>query len=57
VFVAGRCVKRAGQLAGVDWPSLSARLRASSERIVNGMRSLPLATIEASAAKLMPRLE
>jgi cytosine/adenosine deaminase-related metal-dependent hydrolase len=57
VFVGGRCVKRAGVLVGVDWPRLSARLRASSERIVAGMRSVPLAKIEAMAAQMMPRIE
>jgi hypothetical protein len=57
VFVAGRRVKRGGVLAGVDWPRLSERLRASSERIVAGMRSVPLAKIEAMAAQMMPRIE
>jgi cytosine/adenosine deaminase-related metal-dependent hydrolase len=57
VFVAGRCVKRGGTLVGVDWPALAQRLRASSERIVAGMRSVPLGEIEKGAAKLMPRLE
>ena len=57
VFVAGRCVKRHGTLVGVDWPSLSRRLVASSERIVAGFRAAPLASIEAMAAALMPRLE
>lgn len=57
VFVAGRCVKRDGRLLGVDWPALSTRLCASSERIVAGMRALPLDTIASRAAQLMPRLE
>lgn len=34
VLVDGRIVKRHGQLVGVDWPALSRRLRASSERIL-----------------------
>ena len=57
VFVAGQCVKRNGQLVGVDWPALSARLHASSERIVEGMRSVSLETIEDLAAQMMPRVE
>lgn len=57
VWVAGRCVKRDGRLIGVDWPALSARLRASSRRIVEGMRALDQPGIEAMAAQLMPRLE
>ncbi len=57
VFVAGRCVKKDGRLVGVDWPALASRLRASSERIVAGMRSVPLASIEERAAQVMPRLE
>jgi cytosine/adenosine deaminase-related metal-dependent hydrolase len=57
VFVAGSCVKKDGKLVGVDWPALAARLRASSERIVAGKRSVPLASIEERAAQVMPRLE
>jgi cytosine/adenosine deaminase-related metal-dependent hydrolase len=57
VFVGGRCLKKNGKLVGVDWPALSKRLHASSERIVAGMRSVPLAAIEESAARLMPRLD
>ena len=50
VFVAGRAVKRNGQLVGVDWPSLEARLRASSERIVEGFRATDVAAVEQAAA-------
>lgn len=57
VLVGGRIVKRDGRLVGVDWPSLSQRLEASSRRIVEGMRSVPLASIEELASQLMPRLE
>ncbi len=57
VLVAGRCVKRDGKLVGVDWPALSRRLEDSSRRIVEGMRSVPIASIEELAAQLMPRLE
>ncbi len=57
VFVAGRCVKKDGRLVGVDWPGLSRRLVASSLRIVEGMRSTPVASIEEMAAQMMPRLE
>lgn len=57
VMVAGRLAKRDGKLVGVDWPALSSRLRASSARIVEGMRSVSLPMIENLAAQLMPRLE
>lgn len=57
VFVAGRCVKKDGRLVGVDWPALSERLQASSRRIVGGMQSVSLASIEDLASQLMPRLE
>jgi len=57
VFVAGQCVKRDGRLVDVDWPALSARLHASSARIVAGMKSVPLAAIEEMATQLMPRVE
>lgn len=53
VWVAGKPMKRSGQLAGVDWPAVRARLRASSARIVAGFRSVPLAEIEAFAAAVM----
>ncbi|HEY2775111.1 MAG TPA: amidohydrolase family protein [Candidatus Binatia bacterium] len=56
VFVAGRCVKRNGRLVGVDWPSLSDRLQESSRRIVEGMRTVPLAPIQDAAARVMPRV-
>jgi cytosine/adenosine deaminase-related metal-dependent hydrolase len=57
VLVGGRCAKRAGCLVGVDWPALSARLRASSARIVEGMRSVPLPDIEERVLRVMPRVE
>ncbi|MFN2425838.1 MAG: amidohydrolase family protein [Candidatus Binatia bacterium] len=57
VLVAGQCVKRDGKLVAVDWPALSARLCASSARIVEGMRSVPLAAIEDLAAQMIPRAE
>ena len=57
VFVAGRCVKRDGKLVDADWPALSARLHASSRRIVEGMQSVPLGAIEDLAAQMMPRVE
>lgn len=57
VFVAGRCVKRDGRLVDTDWPALSARLCASSERIVAGMKSVSLETIEGLASQMMPRVE
>ncbi len=53
VLVAGRPVKRYGELVGVDWPRLAERLRASSEKIVAGYESVDPAEIEAMAAALM----
>lgn len=57
VLVAGRCVKRDGRLVGVDWPALSARLRASSSRIVAGMQGLSIPAMEQMAAGMMPRVQ
>jgi len=55
VFVAGRAVKRAGQLVGVDWPVLRDRLVRSSERIREGFRSVELGPVVDLAAQLMLR--
>jgi cytosine/adenosine deaminase-related metal-dependent hydrolase len=55
VLVNGRPVKRGGQLVGVDWPALAARLRRSAERIVTQARAIPVAVIEELAAPLMLR--
>lgn len=57
VMVAGRVVKKDGRLVGVDWPALSARLHASSRRIIDGMQSISLPMIEEMAAQMMPRVE
>ncbi len=57
VLVGGRCVKRDGRLIGVDWPALRERMLASSQRILDGFASVPLAPIEALAARWMPRVE
>jgi cytosine/adenosine deaminase-related metal-dependent hydrolase len=57
VMVAGRVVKKDGRLVGVDWPALSARLHASSRRIIEGMQSVSLPMIEEMAAQMMPRVE
>ncbi len=57
VLVGGKIVKRQGRLVGIDWPSLAARLYASSQRIVGGMQSVSLETIESLASQLMPRVE
>jgi cytosine/adenosine deaminase-related metal-dependent hydrolase len=53
VLVAGRVVKRAGRLTGVDWPALAERLLRSSARVRAGLETAPLAEIEALAAGLM----
>jgi cytosine/adenosine deaminase-related metal-dependent hydrolase len=53
VFVAGRAMKRDGALVGVDWPDLSRRLRASSERITEAFAGADLDGIETMAAGLM----
>ncbi len=55
VFVAGRPVKRAGQLVGVKWPSLRDRLVQSSEGIREGFRSVDLGPVVDLAAQLMLR--
>jgi len=55
VLVNGRPVKRGGQLVGVDWPALAARLRRSAEHIVTQARAIPVAAIEQVAAPLMLR--
>ena len=56
VLVAGRPVKRAGRLVGVDWPALSARLARSRSRIDAGFRSVDVGAIEQAAAAFFPRL-
>jgi cytosine/adenosine deaminase-related metal-dependent hydrolase len=53
VLVGGRALKRHGQLVNAAWPSISEKLRDSSERIVRGFRTVPLAEIEQLAEKLM----
>ena len=55
VLVNGRPVKRDGQLVGVDWPALAARLRRSAERIVTQARAIPVTAVEELAAPLMLR--
>jgi len=53
VLVAGRAVKRAGALVGVDWPALAARLETSARRIHAAFAAVPLARIEALMAPMM----
>jgi cytosine/adenosine deaminase-related metal-dependent hydrolase len=53
VLVAGQVRKRAGRLAGVDWPALAARLAASAERIHAGFRTLDVAALERLVAGAM----
>lgn len=55
VFVAGRTVKRAGQLIGVEWPALRDRLIRSSENIHDGFGSVELGPVVDFASRLMLR--
>jgi len=40
-----------------DWPALSERLQASTHRIVEGIRSIPLTQIQQATSQMMPRLD
>ena len=56
VLIDGRILKRGGRLVGVDWGSLSRRLQASSDRVVEQSRQIPLAPIRAFVNSIMPML-
>jgi cytosine/adenosine deaminase-related metal-dependent hydrolase len=53
VLVAGRTVKRAGELVDVKWPVIRDRLVRSSERIREGFRSVELQPVVERAAQFM----
>lgn len=56
VLIDGRIVKRGGQLVGVDWPALSRRLSASSERVIEQSRGVDTAPIRAFVGSLFHHL-
>jgi cytosine/adenosine deaminase-related metal-dependent hydrolase len=53
VLVGGKVVKHGGRLVKVDWPSVAARVRRSSERILAASGAVDRAPIEALAAGFM----
>ena len=52
VFVAGKRVKKDGQLIDVNWPHLATQLRQSSQRIVDGFHSIDRKAIETAAGAM-----
>lgn len=56
VMVAGKILKRGGQLVGADWPNLAERLKESRKRIVAGHHGVDLAPIRTMWNQIFPHL-
>jgi len=56
VWVAGKPLKRAGALVGVEWPKLRSELEASRDRILSRYREMPIEEIRATMAPVWEAL-